>query len=349
MTALCTCLFALISLSDPQITISNSKIAVTSENSYSLDLKKSIITVVATRPEEEIAILGSWQKTGSGYEFNPRFPFETATDYRVRLISESAETKLEKVVSLPKLKTQPAKVTHVYPSADNLPENLLRFYIHFDQPMKVGDAYPNLKLLDSAGKALDRPFLELDEELWSPDGKRFTLLLDPGRVKRELKPHEEMGPVLEDGKTYTLVIGRQWKTQAGDFLKEEFRKKFSTLPRIEDRLDEKKWKVVTPNAATKEPVSLGFDHSLDHGMLERVIQVVDSQGREVAGEIQIADREKRWSLIPKSSWAAGEYQILVRDVLEDSCGNSLAAGFEIRLSEKRRNRGQIIKLNFTVK
>ena len=39
-----------------------------------------------------------------------------------------------------------------------------------------------------SGQAVADPFLELDEELWSTDGRRFTLLFDPGRIKRGLKP-----------------------------------------------------------------------------------------------------------------------------------------------------------------
>ena len=104
----------------------------------------------------------------------------------------------------------------VYPSRDLLPENLLQFYIFFSAPMSRGEAYRRITLLDIAtGKIVDAPFLELDEELWSPDGTRFTLVFDPGRIKRGLKPREEVGPVLEAGKSYSLVIDRQWLDALG--------------------------------------------------------------------------------------------------------------------------------------
>ena len=85
------------------------------------------------------------------------------------------------------------RVAAVYPSRDFLPENLLHFYIHFSAPMSRGEAYQRIKLIDSTGKPVDAPFLELDEELWSPDGTRFTLIFDPGRIKRGLRPREEVG------------------------------------------------------------------------------------------------------------------------------------------------------------
>ena len=44
---------------------------------------------------------------------------------------------------------------------------------------------------------------------------RFTLLFDPGRIKRGLKPAQRrVGPVLEEGKSYTLVIDRGWTDAA---------------------------------------------------------------------------------------------------------------------------------------
>ncbi|MCL6608417.1 MAG: hypothetical protein K6T74_10025, partial [Geminicoccaceae bacterium] len=93
-----------------------------------------------------------------------------------------------------------------YPTSDQLPENQLRFYIHFSAPMSRGEAYARIRLLDSAGKPIDAAFLELGEELWDPSGKRFTLLIDPGRIKRGLRPREDLGPVLEAGSALGFLV-----------------------------------------------------------------------------------------------------------------------------------------------
>jgi hypothetical protein len=55
-----------------------------------------------------------------------------------------------------------------------------------------GEAYEHIKLLDAKGKPLEEVFLELGEELWDPEMKRFTLLFHPGRVKKGLVPREEL-------------------------------------------------------------------------------------------------------------------------------------------------------------
>jgi hypothetical protein len=65
-------------------------------------------------------------------------------------------------------KKSDAVVTRIFPSADVLPENLLKFYIHFSAPMQGGNIYEHIRLLNEAGKPVELPFLEIDEELWNP-------------------------------------------------------------------------------------------------------------------------------------------------------------------------------------
>src|SRR5207247_9868323 len=91
---------------------------------------------------------------------------------------------------------EPTRVTAIYPSASTLPENQLRFYIHFSAPMAAGHAYEHVKLLKANGEVVSRAFLEIGEELWDGSGQSLTLLFDTGRVKKGLKPQEEFGPVV---------------------------------------------------------------------------------------------------------------------------------------------------------
>src|SRR5205085_2327280 len=155
----------------------------------------------------------------------------------------------EATVMLPKPAAKPtAVVARVYPTADKLPENQLKFYLHFSAPMSQGGSYRHVSLLDARGKKIDYPFLELEEELWDPTGTRFTLFFDPGRVKRGLKPREEVGPALEEGKSYTLVIDRDWTDADGNPLRETFRKRFTVGLPEDEAIDPKIWKFSRPQA-----------------------------------------------------------------------------------------------------
>ena len=115
-------------------------------------------------------------------------------------------------------------MAQVYPTADRLPENQLKFYVVFSAPMARGGVYRHINLLDERGKAVDLPFLELDQELWDKSAQRLTVFCDPGRIKRGLKPREEFGPVLVEGKRYTLVIDTGLEDANGNPLKERFQK-----------------------------------------------------------------------------------------------------------------------------
>src|SRR5262245_31120352 len=198
---------------------------------------------------DQPAVLGAWRVEGGVLRFEPRFPLARGVRYRAvfrpAALAGGKGKPVEVVLSLPRAPRKPAAtVARVYPTRDRLPENQLKFYLHFSAPMSQGGSFQHIKLLDARGKAVDFPFLELDQELWDSTGTRFTLLFDPGRIKRGLKPRELFGPALEQGKRYTLVIDRTWKDAEGTPLKEAFRKAFTVGPPDDTQPDPKTWKLL---------------------------------------------------------------------------------------------------------
>ncbi len=293
------------------------------------------------------AILGSYRVADGVLRFEPRFPLTLGLRYRAvfdpsrlpgsRLAGQATAkgtavgTKpLVAEFVLPKPAATPTTVVQqVYPSRDFLPENQLKFYIHFSAPMSRGEAYEHLQLLDAAGKKIDFAFLELGQELWDPQGQRFTLLFDPGRVKRELKSREEFGPILEAGKRYTFVIDRAWKDAQGNPLQESYRKTFRVGPLEDQPLDPKTWKLRAPRAGQIEPLTVDFPKPLDHALLERLPRVLDAQGQPLRGTVTISQEETRWQFTPQHPWQAGRYQLVVETTLEDLAGNKIGRAFEV--------------------
>ncbi len=230
----------------------------------------------------------------------------------------------------PATPSQPGTVvSQVYPSASELPENLLKFYIHFSAPMSRGEAYERIHLLDAAGKEIDGPFLELGEELWDPKQTRFTLFFDPGRIKRGLKPREEIGPALEEGKSYTLVIDKAWLDAQGNPLKEPYRKTFKVGPPKDTPPNPKEWTLTPGKAETCEPLTVRFPDPMDHAMLVRVLRVTDAAGQDVAGELVISQQETSWRFSPRQPWKPGKYKLVFPADLEDLAGNSIDRPFEV--------------------
>jgi hypothetical protein len=306
--------------------------------------------------DDQPAVLGSHRVEKGVLRFVPRFALVRGVRYRVVLrpaeLPGGKGKTVEVVLALPKPERKPTTVvTRVYPSADRLPENQLRFYLYFSAPMNQGDSYRHIQLLDAKGKAIDLPFLELDQELWGPTGTRFTLFFDPGRVKRGLKPREEVGPILEEGKRYTLVIARTWKDAEGVPLKQSFRKTFSVGPPDDRQPDPKKWKLTAPSAGTRAPLRVALGKPLDPAMLQRVVWVVDAEGKKVAGKVTVTDRETTWLFTPQRPWQVGAYHLVADTRLEDLCGNSIARPFEIDVLRRveREAKTETVKVPFAVK
>ncbi len=294
------------------------------------------ITVDLGRPAQagRPAMLGAYRVEGDALRFTPRYPFGAGRPYVATfrpagLPGGGSGPDVTSRHLIPRPERAATVVTRVAPSTDRVPENLLKFYLHFSAPMSRGEVYDRVRLLKDDGKPVDLPFLRLGEELWDPTGKRLTLLIDPGRIKRGLKPREEHGPVLEAGRSYTLVIDVGWPDAEGGVLGAEVRKTFRAGPPDEIQPDPKGWTIDRPAASTRDPLTLTFPEPLDRALLESALTPIDARGEAVAGRIAVDLDETRWRFTPEGPWAEGEYQLLVESDLEDLAGNSIGRPFEV--------------------
>ena len=289
-------------------------------------------------------MLGDYAVNRDRMIFTPRFPLKPGLRYRAVFDPDKSAganlprhgRRVEAIISLPApSRAEPTIVDAVFPSSDVLPENQLKFYIHFSQPMRRGDSYRHIRLLDAKQKPVEAPFLELAEELWDESGTRLTLLLDPGRVKKDLKPHKEVGRALVEGRDYTLLIDADWRDAHGAPLGSEFRKSFRVTSEDVRQPDPRRWKLSPPRAATRDPLVVEFDEPLDHAMLQHVIRVGDSKNRLQDGRITVDQHETIWIFRPAKPWPAGRHRLLIDPTLEDRAGNSLERPFEVFLPSTR--------------
>ena len=198
------------------------------------------------------AVAGSYAVTDSAIVFTPMFGLDPGLRYRAvfdpaRLPSSAALASRQAIVA-DVMRPKPAQsastvVDHVYPTTGVIPENQLRFYIHFSAPMGMKGGLEYVHLVDRAGHEVTDPFLPLDTEFWNGDRTRFTMFFDPGRVKRGVMPNEQMGRSLTAGEEYTLVVDTQWLDEHGMPLKERFTRSFRVGPADVSPLDASTWRL----------------------------------------------------------------------------------------------------------
>lgn len=322
---------------------------------------------------------GTWKVTAGKLRFEPRFPFVPGVTYRaefwpdrlprplggdaiLRLPDPSAPAPASDPVvaffELPRGKNTPVTtVAQIYPSADVLPENQLKFYVHFSGPMSRGGIYDHVQLREASGGVVELPFLELDEELWDPEMTRLTLLIDPGRIKRGVKPLEDMGPVFEEGKSYTLSIKPTWRDAAGRPLRTAYEKTFRIGPADRTPPDPRRWRIqYVPPAGTEGPLIVLFDEPMDRPLALRLISVtrIDAAGAApvtLVGEGYIDSQERRWLFQPIGPWRGGAHQLVVRTTIEDLAGNNIGKTFDVELAAggPRQLAAPVVVVPFNVK
>jgi hypothetical protein len=275
---------------------------------------------------------GSYEMREGRIVFAPQFPLREGISYRAVFRPGATSPVAEARYTLPAAARSPSTIVEqVYPSAAVLPENLLKFYLHFSAPMSRGDVYRYIHLYRADGTAVDLPFLELGEELWDPAMKRLTLLLDPGRIKRGVRPREDAGAILVPGERYRLVIDAAWQDATGQPLAHSFEKAFTAAPANREPVAPARWTIIAPKAGTREPLRVRFDTPMDHALAKRLITVRDESGKTIAGEVRLAEEERSWSLTPAGIWPAGNLAIVVPATIEDLAGNNIGKPFDLDL------------------
>jgi hypothetical protein len=304
-------------------------------------------------------MLGEYRVMADSLRFEPQFPLEAGLAYRATFQpgqmpggKKSGERPISALLQRPARRTEPTTVVaQIYPSASTVPENLLKFYVHFSASMSGGHIYEHIHLLNDAGKPVELPFLEIDEELWNPEMTRLTLFIDPGRIKRGVKPLEEIGPALEQGKSYTLIIDKDWKDGTGSPLKESFRKTFRVGSPDREPPDPARWKVLPPKRDTHDPLTVAFPEPMDHALAQRMIQVRLASGSWMKGEAALEDQEQRWSFVPVETWRAGSYKLTVQTTIEDLAGNNIGKPFEVDVFDgvQRRLTNSTVTVPFEIR
>ena len=267
--------------------------------------------------------------------FTPSFPFDAGREYDVRFDPSSVSRVglsapvTTAIVPIPGSGRSPStSVIGVYPGSDRIPENLLRMYVLFSKPMGQHGGRDYITFVDDSGRTVPDVVLPLDTDLWNPDRTRYTVILDPGRVKREILPNREMGRALHEGRGITLIVKHDWPDAHGLPLTTDYRRRFQIGPAEERALSTAEWHVAPPVIGSRDPVTVAFAKPLDFGLLQRSLSVRRGDST-IAGDVRIGPAEVLWQFVPRDEWERGPYMLRVEPILEDLAGNRIGRAFEV--------------------
>ena len=269
-----------------------------------------------------IPIAGRYAEESGAITFTPAFGFEAEQDYVARVQMPGQEERLVSFRIPTEQVGRTAEVSEFFPSGDTLPENVLRFYIHFSVPMQPHVAFDFIKLRDSTGNADDAAFMRFKQELWNEDRTRLTVLIDPGRIKREVATNRTLGPALRAGQYYTLSVEGGWRSADGTSVLPPFSKTFLVSDPLRTRPDAGLWRSNSPCMGTSEPLEITFDRSFDRHLLTSKLRVIAKTGHQIEGDIEVRDGERTWRFIPNQPWSGTDLQLAAETSLEDIAGNN---------------------------
>lgn len=204
-------------ISQPAITWEQGKAISISFNDLNNPSEEGLKVVLKSG---HLPLFGTWVDSGTSWTFRPVVAFTQGMTYQVLKFEEVVHEFRIDHQEFPK-----TEIINIYPGLDTVPENLLKIYLRFSQPMGEQLSEGFITVVNNQGDTIEKVFLPLQPELWNETHDLLTLWLDPGRIKRDLGPHQWLGSPLRKNQVYQILISSAWKDQNGNQLVHSFEKK----------------------------------------------------------------------------------------------------------------------------
>lgn len=282
--------------------------------------------------ESQTSVIGVIVSEKDKHHFTPVVPFTPGQTYTIR--------KMDTVVlaSFTIARTangQKAELLAIHPKLDTVPENLLKMYFEFAQPMQpAGNALDFISVINETDGTKTAPFLRLESELWNKERTLLTLWLDPGRIKTDLIPNREKGLPLTIGKKYSIHIDSSWKSIDGLPLKQRYIKKIHVGPRDDTKPNTDRWRLVLQDEDSVQGLHIDFGEPMDAFLAKETIRIYDLNDAQIKGKFSLSENESILRFVPDTQFQIPEIEIRIESRLEDLAGNNLNRLFDTPISTK---------------
>ncbi len=292
------------------------------------------------------AMLSRTENEGENLRLTPTFSLSPDERYLIRLTSKEGEVLGTQEYQIPVAEMKAPKVVGVLPACGVVPANLLKFYIEFDQAMREGKSvFDHIAILDDQSKPVKSPWRR--QEIWSRDTRRLTLWIHPGRVKQGVNLREELGPVLQPGKKYTLVISKELRSHTGMNPAKNYRIEFETSAENRRKIHPEKWKIRLPESRSRDALEIQTPSALDPHLVRRHVEIFGPAGTAIETSLTWDQEQKVFRFNPAGKWASGNFRIEISKYLEDLAGNTPVRVFDTDM-EVANEEPITLELGFTL-
>ena len=330
-----------IDKTEPATPVISIRLSVDSINQIDEDC---LVLGIRDPDSDELSLVhGIYERVAGNLTFTPTFPLLPNQEYEAVNLRTGESNAYQWSIN-----AGPPPTVTITPSLGNLPANHLKFYLAFSEPMQQDSPWEHCRLRDlTIGEFVPRPFRHT--ELWNRPSDRLTLWFHPGRQKTGVNLNVEIGPILEPGHLYELILDGDWTSLAGTPLGKHSSIQFRAGPPDHDQPNPETWTLTKPSAGTVSPLIIDFGEALDHALLmNRALEVIDN-GNPVESRQEISTDGKSINIIPTKAWAAKSYTIKINPKLEDLAGNSVERPFEVDLRNSNLNQSKATSITFTIK
>lgn len=206
----------------------------------------------------------------------------------------------------------------VTPSAESVPENLLRIEVLFDRPLRRSLDMRFVNVFDGSGQRIDGALLDI--ALPGADERSIAILMHPGRIKSAVGPNLALGPALRQRDSVTLIIDDPG-------FHAPIRKTWRTGPAIRTPVSPAHWKLHAPAPGSRQALSVVLPSPLSASAVQ-LIAVATGSGKRLAGTARLDAGETEWRFVPSSNWKPGTYELRIHPSIEDPQGNRMCSAFE---------------------
>ncbi|MEM9071400.1 MAG: hypothetical protein AAGE52_23035 [Myxococcota bacterium] len=289
---------------------------------------------------DQTPVAGEMESVAGARAFRPTFPFAAGVSYR------ATSATCTETFNVPAPPAPTPEVLAIHPRSETIPANILRFYVSFSEPMEEGQLLDRIRLEDvETGENLTGVFFDPIHELWSPDRRRVTLLVDPGRIKTGLRTNRSRGLAFRPGRRYRLYVSQHWRSIEGAPLATTVSRTYEARDAERRAVDPLAWRIDSPSPGTREPLRLHFQREVDHASVESFLALRDPHGEPVRGEWTLDEGDRGARFAPALPWAAevDAFALAVHPRFEDLAGNNLNAALDHPVGTSLEHREAIVR------